>query len=101
MNETRARKSCQYLPVFSLISHSTVKRAGFMRWQLRACFLNGRVMGKQYIIINRKACSHRSTANGIHNRGLEQVYVTIREAKTQGIRFQVRTLPALRLETDL
>jgi hypothetical protein len=27
------------LPVFSLISHSTLKRAGFMRWQLRVCFL--------------------------------------------------------------
>ena len=24
--------------VFSLISHSTEKRAGFMRWQLRVCF---------------------------------------------------------------
>jgi hypothetical protein len=28
------------LPVFSLISHSTLKRAGFMRWQLSVCFLN-------------------------------------------------------------
>lgn len=31
-------------PVFSLISHRTLKRAGFIRWQFRACFLgrNGR-----------------------------------------------------------
>lgn len=33
-----------HVPVFSLISHSTLKRAGFIRWQFRACFLgrNGR-----------------------------------------------------------
>lgn len=27
------------LPVFSLISQSTLKRAGFIRWQFNACFL--------------------------------------------------------------
>lgn len=28
-----------HIPVFSLISHRTLKRAGFIRWQFRACFL--------------------------------------------------------------
>lgn len=27
------------LPVFSFISHKTLKRAGFILWQLSACFL--------------------------------------------------------------
>ena len=31
-----------HVPVFSLISHRTLKRAGFMRWQFRACFLGER-----------------------------------------------------------
>ena len=31
-----------HIPVFSLISHRTLKRAGFMRWQFRACFLGER-----------------------------------------------------------
>ena len=26
-------------PVFSLISHNTVNKAGFIRWQFNACFL--------------------------------------------------------------
>lgn len=30
------------LPVFSLISHSTLNKAGFIRWQFRACFLQER-----------------------------------------------------------
>lgn len=30
------------LPVFSLISHRTLKSAGFILWQLRACFLKNK-----------------------------------------------------------
>ena len=37
--KTRVLSSCHYLPVFSLISHRTLKRAGFIRWQFNACFL--------------------------------------------------------------
>lgn len=35
-NKTRS----YYSPVFSFISHKTLNKAGFMRWQLRECFLN-------------------------------------------------------------
>lgn len=34
-------ESWSSLPVFSLISQSTLKRADFIRWQFRACFLKG------------------------------------------------------------
>lgn len=31
----------QNIPVFSFISHKTLKRAGFILWQFSACFLKG------------------------------------------------------------
>jgi hypothetical protein len=40
--EVEARVAAErkiHLPVFSLISQSTEKRAGFILWQLRVCFL--------------------------------------------------------------
>lgn len=33
------------LPVFSLISHKTLNKAGFIRWQFNACFLT---IGKKH-----------------------------------------------------
>lgn len=34
-------------PVFSLISQSTLKRAGFILWQFRACFLQEKNRNKR------------------------------------------------------
>lgn len=36
----RGGEMLKILPVFSLISHRTLNSAGFMRWQLRVCFLH-------------------------------------------------------------
>lgn len=35
------------LPVFSFISHKTLKRAGFILWQLSACFLKKKTKKQQ------------------------------------------------------
>lgn len=38
----RKAKENSSLPVFSLISHKTLKSAGFILWQFKACFLQGK-----------------------------------------------------------
>lgn len=39
---SRPTVSSRVLPVFSLISHKTLKSAGFILWQFRACFLKNK-----------------------------------------------------------
>lgn len=41
------------LPVFSFISHRTLNSAGFIRWQLRACFLEIKLKHRERGIIRQ------------------------------------------------
>lgn len=45
------------VPVFSLISHRTLKRVGFILWQFKACFLLWKARDRETEMGNYKAFS--------------------------------------------
>ncbi len=51
----------QNLPVFSLISHKTLKRAGFILWQFSACFLKRGQDTTLHINIQTSGNTHKAT----------------------------------------
>lgn len=59
------------VPVFSLISHKTLKRAGFILWQLRACFL------KQKSVFRLKTTGTYITSKNLFSLGIIGLYTII------------------------
>lgn len=83
------------LPVLSLISHRTLKRAGFILWQFKACFLLWKMKDRETEIVNYKPFfSRRYALTSINHDHVDTLHVSAEKDWIQMSEYATRPVQA-------